>query len=37
MGVSHRVSENGMYGATAWRGDWKVNLQVEETEMWIEV
>ncbi|ODM15876.1 hypothetical protein SI65_08717 [Aspergillus cristatus] len=31
--VSHHVSGKGMYDATAWRGDWQADVQVEEIEI----
>lgn len=38
MTVFHSVSSgNEIYGATSWRGDWQMDVQVEEIEMWLEV
>lgn len=35
--VSHHISGKGMYNATAWRGDWQADMQIEEIEMWVEL
>lgn len=38
MTVSHSVSSgNEIYGATSWRGDWEMDVQLEGIEMWLEV
>ena len=38
MTVSHSVSSgNEIYAATSRRGDWEMDIQVEEIEMWLEV
>lgn len=36
--VPHNVSgqHEPMYAATAWRGDWQVEVEVENIELWIE-
>lgn len=36
--VSHNVSgqHEPMYPATAWRGDWRVEIEVEDIEVWTE-
>ncbi|ODM21273.1 hypothetical protein SI65_04326 [Aspergillus cristatus] len=36
--VSHNVSGQNepMYVATTWRGDWQLEVEVEEIELWIE-
>ncbi|KAI9927216.1 hypothetical protein ASPWEDRAFT_188343 [Aspergillus wentii DTO 134E9] len=35
--VSHKSSgqDGPMYAATSWRGDWEVEVEVEEIEMWL--
>lgn len=32
----HNISGDGLYEATAWRGTWQVDVQIEEIEMWVE-
>lgn len=36
--VSHNISgqHEPMYAATAWRGDWQVEVEVEDIALWIE-
>ncbi|KNG83014.1 hypothetical protein ANOM_009595 [Aspergillus nomiae NRRL 13137] len=36
--VSHNVSDQfqPMYAANTWRGDWQIEFDVEEIEMWLE-
>lgn len=36
--ISHNVSgqHEPMYAATAWRGDWQVEVEVEDIALWIE-
>lgn len=38
MTVFHSVSSGDeIYSATSWRGDWQMDVQVEEIEMWLEL
>lgn len=36
--IFHNASSgNGFYDVTSWGGNWEMNLQIEEIEMWLEV